>query len=302
MLIAPLMTPILGIAAAMVMGWSRRAFLLLLTVCIAASASVALAWVLVLVSDVPRGIIIPSEVIARTDPGTEELIVALAAGIAGAYVQIQRSEISLLPGAAIGVSLVPPLCAAGILLYYGEMDDAYEAALLFATNLGAIILSAYAVYVYSSRSAFRVRLHKRVVGFSAGLIAITGFLGLIAAQLIASTVNRYHETRAEAALAAVIRDWSDPVSVELLRVDVRPRRNFAEVWLIVDLPIEAQYQIASVADMLPDSLRDTPLRKPVLEVLGPEYTVVFRYQTRIAAQIELGTDTVSPAPAASIGD
>ncbi|NRA98239.1 MAG: DUF389 domain-containing protein [Rhodobacteraceae bacterium] len=127
MLIAPLMTPILGIAAAMMLGWTQRALRLFFIVFIAALASIALAMLVMFVADIPLGFTLPREVTARTDPGIEELIVALAAGAAGAYVQLNRKEISLLPGAAIGVALVPPLSAAGILLYFGEYRGGYEA-------------------------------------------------------------------------------------------------------------------------------------------------------------------------------
>ena len=60
--------------------------------------------------------------------------------------QTRKSEINLLPGVAIGVSLVPPLSAAGMLIYFGAFDSAFEAGLLFLTNLAAIILSACGVF------------------------------------------------------------------------------------------------------------------------------------------------------------
>lgn len=83
-----------------------------------------MAWILVYLADVPCGNLIPDQVLARTDPGAEDLIVALATGVAGAYVQINKAGLSLLPGATIGVSLAPPLSASGILLYFGEPADA----------------------------------------------------------------------------------------------------------------------------------------------------------------------------------
>lgn len=125
MLIAPLMTPILGIAASMVVGRNNRALILLGAVLVAAVFSIGLAWLIVYIADVPKGIVRPLQITARTDPGTEDLIIALAAGVAGAYVQVNKNEVSLLPGAAIGVALVPPLCATGVLLYFGDFSDAY---------------------------------------------------------------------------------------------------------------------------------------------------------------------------------
>ncbi|WP_171120228.1 MULTISPECIES: DUF389 domain-containing protein [unclassified Ruegeria] len=296
MLVAPLMTPILGIAAAMVMGWLKRALFLALTVCTAAFLSVLLAWFLVYVADVPRGILIPDQVLARTDPGTEDLIVALAAGVAAAYVQINRSEASLLPGAAIGVSLVPPLSASGVLLYFGEPADAYEAGLLFATNLGAIILSACAVYiVYAARSVMFSK-GKRKLSFTASVFVTLAFLAVVVLQLGKSTYNRYLETRTEARVAQAIRDWADPVSVEIIRIDVSAKRKHADLWLIVDLPIEAAFKVSSIAGLLPDSLRETPLVDVLEDELGPGYLIVVRFQNRIGAQLILGTENVQQAP------
>ena len=296
MLVAPLMSPILGVAAAMVMGWLGRAFKLALIVCLAAFLCVLMAWFLVYIADVPRGVLIPNEVLARTDPGTEDLIVALAAGVAGAYVQINRSELSLLPGAAIGVSLVPPLSASGILLYFGEPADAYEAGLLFATNLGAIILSACAVYiVYAARSVVFSK-GKRKLNFTASVVVTLAFLALVVIQLGTSTYNRYLETRTEAELAQTIRDWADPVSVEIIRVDVNAKRKHADIWLIVDLPIEAAYKVSSIVELLPESLRETPFVDVLRDELGPGYLVVVRFQNRIGAQIILGTEIVQQAP------
>ncbi|NOC83667.1 DUF389 domain-containing protein [Ruegeria sp. HKCCD6228] len=296
MLVAPLMTPILGVAAAMVMGWLKRAVTLALTVCLAAIVCVMMAWFLVYVADVPRGILIPDQVLARTDPGTEDLIVALAAGVAGAYVQINKSELSLLPGAAIGVSLVPPLSASGILLYFDEPAEAYEAGLLFATNLGAIILSACAVYlVYAARSVVFSK-GKRKLNFTASVFVAIAFLVVVVLQLGKSTYNRYLETRTEAQLADAIRAWADPVSVEIIRIDVNAQRKRAEVWLVVDLPAEAQFKVSSIAGLLPPKLRETPLVGVLEEELGPGYLAIIRYQPRIGAQIILGTENVQQAP------
>ncbi|WP_146347774.1 DUF389 domain-containing protein [Falsiphaeobacter marinintestinus] len=296
MLIAPLMAPILGIASAMVIGRTKRAFRLLLIVCLASVASVLLAWLLVFMADIPRGVIIPGQVLARTDPGIEELIVALAAGVAGAYVQIQRAEISLLPGAAIGVSLVPPLSAAGILMYFGQWADAYEAALLFTTNLGAIILAASLVYMFSGGFRSVVKKARRVASFSLSFLLTSAVMVVILMQLSSATIERYREKRNEAVLADHILEWADPVSIEIIRLNVKPRRKLADIWLIVDLPVESQYTLGSVADLLPSELRQKPLSDVIQNVLGSEYTVAVRYQTRIAGLINLTTDQTNDAP------
>lgn len=296
MLVAPLMAPILGIAGAFVVGKVQRAGYLLLVVTISSFACVLLAWFLVYMSDVPRGILIQDQVLARTDPGIEDLIIAFAAGVAGAYVQIQKSEISLLPGAAIGVSLVPPLSASGILLYFGEYSYAYEAALLFVTNLGAIILSACGVYVASGALAAVLNKGKRRTGFSIGLAVTIAAVSLISYQLVRSTYERYLETRTEAHLAEALQAWANPTSLEIIRADVNVKNSTADLWLIVDLPLDAHDRIAPISDVLPKHLKERQIKIVLKEMLGPDFTVTIRYQTRLAGKLELATDKVTPAP------
>jgi hypothetical protein len=59
MLIAPLMTPILGLSAAMTIGLVGRILRLLLLILTAAGGCVILAWLLAYVMGVPRGLAIP---------------------------------------------------------------------------------------------------------------------------------------------------------------------------------------------------------------------------------------------------
>ena len=44
------------------------------------------------------------------------------------------------------VALVPPLCSAGILLYFGKRDFVWNAILLFLTNASASILATSAMW------------------------------------------------------------------------------------------------------------------------------------------------------------
>lgn len=297
MLVAPLMTPILGIAAAIVMGWSQRAARLLFIVLVAAFASVLLAWALVFVAGIPKDVVLPRQVVARTDPGIEDLVVALAAGVAGAYVQIRKSEISLLPGAAIGVALVPPLSASGILAYFGHFQESYEATLLFLTNLGAIVLSASAVYlITAARSALRPG-RQRLTRFSAGLVINLVVLAVVVVQLGNATYQRYEAVRAETRIAARIHDWAAPTSIEILRVQVRPSRMHADIWVIIDVPVAFASDAIALDAMLPDHLEDRSIMDELTEELGAGYEVTMRFQTRFAGKRILGTNVVQPATA-----
>ncbi len=144
MLLAPLMTPILAVAAALVIADARelvRSVAILVSGVAAAVATAGVAtWVglndLTVVSE------LPAEIIGRTEPSLLDLGVAIAAGLAAGYVLTHRRVLSSLPGVAIAVALVPPLATVGITLELGQQDAARGALLLFATNLVAIVLSA----------------------------------------------------------------------------------------------------------------------------------------------------------------
>ena len=284
MLIAPLMSPILGISAAMVFGHTKRVFLLLTVVMVAANASIIVSWMLVHIADVPRAVIIPDQVLARTDPGIEDLVIALVAGAAGAYVQIHKTEASLLPGAAIGVSLVPPLSATGVLLYFGEIENAYEASLLFATNLSAIVLSACVVYISAGALSSVFKDEQRRLHFSTGVAATIAILSLIGVQLGQATYTRYLQTGTETLLAERLEEWARPVSIEIMRLEVDISEKTVELWAIVDLQLDAQNKTGSRAELLPARLTETPIREVFESILEDGYHVTVKYQVRMMGE------------------
>ena len=85
MLIAPLMSPLMGIAISLVMGWPRRlarsALVALGGICFAISIGIVLGLSAPAVIDTATN----SQILARSSPTMLDLITALAAGAAGAY-------------------------------------------------------------------------------------------------------------------------------------------------------------------------------------------------------------------------
>ena len=147
MIIAPLMGPIVGIALGIVTGLPKRTVQSLTVAAIGSVATILVgvalgAW-LATSPDVPNN----SEIVGRTSPTIIDLVVALAAGAAGAYAASNSKVSDSLPGVAIAISLVPPLDTAGILLSVGEPSAAAGALLLFTTNFVSIVLAASVVFV-----------------------------------------------------------------------------------------------------------------------------------------------------------
>ena len=148
MVIAPLGMPIFGIGASLVSReplWPPMRRVLLAMV-----AAVAIG-VLVEATSINRVATLENvQVIARTQPSLIDLGVAFATGFVGAMALVRTDIAPALSGVAIAISLVPPLSVVGICLGDGEWGSAFGAAVLFGTNVLAIVLAAIAVFSATS--------------------------------------------------------------------------------------------------------------------------------------------------------
>ena len=145
MIVAPLMTPIMATAAALIMGNMNRAFNRLTLVFIGVLVVIALSWLLGIFYTGYLSFTDNSQIVARISPRLIDLVAALASGAAGAFCLSRDDVADSLPGVAIAISLVPPLCVVGLSLSAGETDAAVGALLLFVTNFLAILLAGGAV-------------------------------------------------------------------------------------------------------------------------------------------------------------
>ena len=138
MLVAPMMNPVMASAGAVVMGWSSRFYSSVWLVLSMGVGAVLLSGLITVIS--PDILFMPEQVLARTRPTYYDLLIALAAGSAGAYT-ITRKESGAIPGVAVAVALLPPLASAGVLIVTGELELALRAVVLFLTNLIAMVLA-----------------------------------------------------------------------------------------------------------------------------------------------------------------
>jgi uncharacterized hydrophobic protein (TIGR00271 family) len=192
MLVAPLMTPVIATSAGVMMGSVPRSLRALgLTaagVVTVILVSYLLTWI---VPEMTISFSNNSEISSRTDPGLYALVIALGAGAAGAYIT-SRDELSdSLAGAAIALSLAPPLCVVGISLQVGQWDAASGAFLLFLTNyLATLFAGSLVLLVLGLQKQGAVPRQSRIrkVGFSVFLVgtlvvaiplAYTAYTGLI---------------------------------------------------------------------------------------------------------------------------
>jgi uncharacterized hydrophobic protein (TIGR00271 family) len=149
MLVAPLMSPIIGIGLASIMGDAglvRKSATALLR---GAGLAILLSSLMTLVNArLPFVVLqeLPAEVLARTHPSPIDLVIALAGGLAAAYALTRPNISAALPGVAIATALMPPLCTVGIGLALARWDVAGGATLLFITNAITIAFAAALVF------------------------------------------------------------------------------------------------------------------------------------------------------------
>ena len=137
MLVAPLMTPLLGTGLALIQA-NRVLFRnTILTV----GRGFLLAFILgCILGLIVPGLELTDEMYARGSPAVFDLVVAFISGIAAAYATSRPNLLSALPGVAIAASLVPPIATSGIATSNGDFGLALGAAILFFSNILAIVL------------------------------------------------------------------------------------------------------------------------------------------------------------------
>ena len=143
MLISPLMGPIIGMGYSMgvydfkLLKESFRNFVIMIVVSLATSA---LFFTLPLITTTQ------SELLARTQPTTYDLLIALFGGLAGMVAQTRKERTgTVIPGVAIATALMPPLCTVGYGLATLQFRFMLGALYLFTINTIFIALASFLV-------------------------------------------------------------------------------------------------------------------------------------------------------------
>ena len=216
MLVAPMMNPVMAAAGSVVMGWSHRFYASLWLVFLMGITALALSATIAALS--PELIFIPEQVLARTRPTYYDLLIALAAGSAGAYT-IARKESGAIPGVAVAVALLPPLASAGILLTIGELELATRAIVLFLTNLVAMILAGALTFMAVGVSPPRAR--KQTAAFVKGQIGLFFILTIaISVPLWFYSEKVLFNAHYQAAKSEILQTWLRKNKLELVDVDI----------------------------------------------------------------------------------
>lgn len=228
MLIAPLMTPVLGIAASIAMVLRDALIRSIITVVLATSGVIGLGFIFGAL--LPGNHMQSSEILARTAPDIKDLGVAIAAGLAGSYATARPDMSSSLPGVAVAVALVPPLAVVGFTLEAAEYRFALGAMLLYVTNLACIVTMSAIVFIFTgfvplerlAATRGRVLLGSAIAMALVGLVAIPLTVSSIRTSSAASKIEdiRAEIERWNGQTSNTVEDWeySDDfrsISVEL---------------------------------------------------------------------------------------
>ncbi len=152
MLVAPLMSSVLGVGFAALVNDKRllrnSAVTLIQGAMLALGVAVVVGLVYAAVPFALQGRALPQEILLRGRPNPLDLAVALAGGMAAAFALAAPDLSPILPGVAIATALMPPLCASGLAAVLDRWDVALGALVLFLTNVIAISFASMAVFLF----------------------------------------------------------------------------------------------------------------------------------------------------------
>lgn len=206
MLLAPLMQPVLAAGACLSMALFTKSLAALTKVVLATVWCIGIAYV---ISAILGETEFTGEILARTKPDIKDLVVALAAGAAGAYATVRADASSSLPGVAVAVALVPPVATVGIAFEVGDFEKAQGALLLYVTNLAAIIFASIVVFVITGFVPPR-RLSDNVVRLTTAALGLTVVVALIAVPLYQASIESRNNSAEQEDANEIVDAWLGP--------------------------------------------------------------------------------------------
>jgi uncharacterized hydrophobic protein (TIGR00271 family) len=232
MIIAPLSTPIMGTALALV---KRERTGGVKFVVLGALAVIAIGLLFSLIVPSTTVLLDNSQIAGRTSPRLVDLMAALATGLAGAIALARRDVAAILPGVAISISLVPPLGVVGISLGEGEPGLAFGALVLFLSNFLALVFAGSLVFTslgYTTEAGKRAGRSRRSTRVTFGVLVV-----LVIIPIVVNTVLGYAYGQLIDRVTTASRRWISSVpGAELVGVDNQGFTAIIRVSAPGDLP------------------------------------------------------------------
>ncbi len=211
MIVAPLMTPIMGTVLAITTADRANLVRSVALVIGGAAAAIAVGYLMGLLSPIDVVASTSTQVAGRVNPRLIDLIAAVATGAVGAFAQCREDVSDTLPGVAIAISLVPPLAVVGLTLEGGAPGQAWGALLLFLTNVAAILLTGTVVMTMFQVQGLAAA--EAVASFSRrkAIAVVVVFVVAIAVPLGFATATLTNDRTNESTAARIAREWAEPV-------------------------------------------------------------------------------------------
>lgn len=248
MLLAPLMGPLVALSMATLRNNPKLLRSALLVFCSGTGLALFVAALTTFILPYEQ---ITGEIRSRLQPNLLDLGVAVVSGIAAAYAHARENVQKSLPGVAVAVALVPPICVMGIGIGWMEWDVISGAGLLFVANLVGIVLAG--MFTFMMLGFAPVIKVNRELSFSL-LLAI-----LVSFPLYQSFKNTIVYERIEKHIGAKTYQVNGK-SMELSDIAVRPAGDKLEILAQLHSPEAVQAEdIEALRDIL-----GKQLDKPVL--------------------------------------
>ena len=249
MIIAPLSTPIMGIALGIVKRERLRAGRFVIA---GGVVVVLIGWVAAMLVPGTVDVTGNPQITGRTSPTLIDVVAAVATGFAGAVGLARRDVAAVLPGVAIAISLVPPLAVVGVCLGSGAVFHALGALLLFLSNLVALVLAGtllFAVLGYSEEAeqeARRVGANRRS-SFTLAVLTLLVLLPLAVNTAVVAGLHVWTER-----IRVVADEWVASVpGAEVTDVRFASGRFRVDVRTPEDLP-PAEQLLSALSGVVPD--------------------------------------------------
>lgn len=224
MIVAPMMLPIQGTMLSIVLADRTNLVRSVGLTVAGAVAAIGTGWVVGLLAVYPVVAATNSQVAGRVSPGLIDLLAALATGAVGSIALVRKDISDTLPGVAIAISLVPPLCVAGLTLESGAYRQTLGAVLLFLTNVAAILLTGVVVMAATGVQRLATetaRAEGRRVDRRRAIAVIAVMVVLVGVPLALNTVGLASSRAREATVTTVATVWAASTSWHVVGVSTR---------------------------------------------------------------------------------
>jgi len=241
MLVAPLMSPIIGLGLASLTGDAKLFRNAGIALARGAIAAILIATFVTLINRwlpfLPLQEL-PNEVLSRTRPTPIDMTIALAGGMAAAFALAMPSISAALPGVAIATALMPPLCTVGVGIAMGRWDVAGGALLLFITN--AVTIAFAAMLVFSAVGFGVKREDGHIV--PRALVVTASFTLVLLIPLTWLSVQFFRDATDNRLINEVVSQEISRFDAELADLQVANQNNTFQITLTVRTSVPLSYE------------------------------------------------------------